>query len=205
MPTGYTDAVGKGEITDLRSFAFRCARNFGALVSMRDKPWDAPLPESFEPSGYHDEHLTTALEELDRFLWADGTTIRKLYDEHNASYRRLWEERTAHRNEQRTRYEAMLAQVRAWEPPTEGHRRLKDFMVEQLVESISADCSSDYDDEPKPVDLDKFYCQRLEQLAADVKYHGQHRREERERCAKRSEWIKQLRDSFRTDGRGDVQ
>lgn len=54
MPTGYTHKIKDG--MTFKEYALRCARNFGALMDMRDDPMDAPIP-IFTPSGYHEEKL----------------------------------------------------------------------------------------------------------------------------------------------------
>ena len=64
MPTGYTlDLYDVKDIT-FEEFALRCARAFGALISMRDEPIDAPIPERFEPSDYHLKELEKAKKRL---------------------------------------------------------------------------------------------------------------------------------------------
>jgi hypothetical protein len=47
MPTGYTAPIADG--MTFEQFALGCARAFGALVTMRDEPSDAPIPERLEP------------------------------------------------------------------------------------------------------------------------------------------------------------
>jgi hypothetical protein len=49
MPTGYTDCVRSGEVTEFADFAMKCARAFGACIEMRDEPSGTPIPEAFEP------------------------------------------------------------------------------------------------------------------------------------------------------------
>jgi hypothetical protein len=58
MTTGYTAAIAN-DIT-FNDFAMRCARAMGALVMMRDEPFDAPIPERFEPSDYHIKKIADA-------------------------------------------------------------------------------------------------------------------------------------------------
>ncbi|VTR91619.1 unnamed protein product [Gemmata massiliana] len=43
----------------------------------------------------------------------------------------------------------MLEHVRAWEPPSTDHENLKQFMIDQLRESIDFDCRGEYR-EPLP-------------------------------------------------------
>lgn len=66
MPTGYTASVQDGKITEFRDFAMQCARAFGATITMRDDPSDAPIPEAFEPENYNAKRLIEAQEEIAR-------------------------------------------------------------------------------------------------------------------------------------------
>lgn len=52
MPTGYTSPLYEGKEISFEQFALRCARNFGALVMMREEPLDTPIPEKFNPCEY---------------------------------------------------------------------------------------------------------------------------------------------------------
>ena len=67
MPTGYTAGVQDGTVTDFSEFALQCARNFGALVTMRDDPWSTPIPERFEASEYARTAVVEAQQKLDEF------------------------------------------------------------------------------------------------------------------------------------------
>lgn len=54
-------------------FAMRCARNFGALIMMRDEPLDAPIPEKFEPSGYYKKEYEKAKAAYEDFIASPPT------------------------------------------------------------------------------------------------------------------------------------
>lgn len=71
MPTGYTANVHDG-IT-FEQFVWQCARGMGALVTMRDEPTGAPIPERFEPSDYNAKRLQEAKDELVRLRAAVST------------------------------------------------------------------------------------------------------------------------------------
>ena len=54
MPTGYTNII-KNDIS-FKEFTLRCARNFGACITMRDDAWDKEIPK-FKPTDYHIKEL----------------------------------------------------------------------------------------------------------------------------------------------------
>jgi hypothetical protein len=191
MPTGYTSPVADGKVTTLREYALSCARGMGALIMMRDEPWDAPIPERFEPgTKFYDEGIASArailaelptlsLEECERRAAAERAAKAAA----DASYR-------ADKQANRQRYEGMIALVAPWEGAPDG---LKEFMLSQLRESIDFDCREYPRDEP-PVETGAEWRERTAKKAAkDLGYHEQHRAEEIHRTEQRNAWIAQLR------------
>src|SRR5690349_4914266 len=142
MPTGYTAAITKD--MPLETFVWLCARAFGALVTMRDDPMDAPIPQKLEPSAHYRDSLERARKRLlEVQAWtpedalADLVRRREQEDANMAKYR-------AEREETRRGYVRMLSLVEAWQPPTPDHWELKKFMLEQITGSIKFDCT-DYE------------------------------------------------------------
>lgn len=190
MPTGYTADVGDGKVTDFRTFALRCARNFGATIMQRDDPASDP-PKHREPSDYYDKQLAQAQE---RLAWlrtltpeqAQAEAIR-LHDEDvrtEASY-------AAKRAETRKRYEAMLVEVDHWTPPTAQHVEMKSFMRSQLAESIDFDCL-EYRHEYPTRDGAKWLQEETERAYKNVGRYAEEAAKERERCAGANAWIDAL-------------
>lgn len=196
MPTGYTHDLYEGKDVTVSDFILGCARAFGALVTMRDDPKDAPIPDRFEPSDHHIRALaaaeavlremeTISVEEMDRRSQADY-----------AEALRRWRERRHQAQERRTRYEAMLREVRAWTPPTPDHEGLRAFMIEQLERSIEFDCSMKYDDRPELLPPGAWQVQQIEKAQRDVEYHRREYEREVERNRERTEWVRALRESL---------
>lgn len=193
MPTGYTASIADG--MTFEQYALGCARAFGALVTMRDEPSDAPIPESFEPDSYYQKSLEASQLELDRAM---SMTADEIVVEAEKSYlaaHENWTKRRADRAALRAKYEAVLARVRAYVAPTPDHVGHKEFMEKQLVDSIAWDCSDYYDDEPQRVAPAAWIADRLEDLRLDVARREKSAREEVERTHKRNEWINALRGS----------
>lgn len=199
MPTGYTAPVQSGEITEFKDFALQCARAFGALIMMRDDPSDAPIPKRFEPSTYNADRLAEATAELARISDQPVSFWEAEASRTYAEALARWEERRQEKREQRTRYEAMLAKVEAWTPPTPDHEELKKFMGQQLAESIRFDCGSTDEDEakydPKPElrQWADYRAERLAELTRQVSYHTEENRKEIERTEGRNRWVEALR------------
>lgn len=201
MPTGYTAAVADGKITTLREFALLCARGMGALITMRDAPLDAPIPEKLEPNfAYYGPELEKA-----KALLAELPTISAEECERRAQaeYEQVlrWRrEANARSAEQLQRYDAMIAAVEAWECQAEG---LKEFMLQQLRDSRQFDCRHDYmDDAPKAPPSGTEW--REKAVAEAIRKIGRMSEEvakEEHRTASRNAWLKARRASLReTEG-----
>jgi hypothetical protein len=197
MPTGYTARIAEGQTFE--EFASTCARAFGALVTMRDEPMSAELPDEVPGDrGYAEGRARAAAAALAEFdartdeqHAADMARDRALLDESAERVR-------ADKRRQRAAYEAMLARVGAWHPPTPEHVGLKTFMHEQIAESIRFDCSEDYVTGAGPeVPLSEWVASQRDRLVREVTRCHEHASEEAKRTAERNAWIKALKESLR--------
>lgn len=197
MPTGYTADVGDGKVADFQTFALQCARAFGALVMMRDDDKDAPIPESFAPSTYHDAELVKATEELARLKVMTPAQIAEGYGAARALRQQSDQDERRKREATKDRYETMLSKVRSWRVPTPEHQNLRDFMEAQLVQSIDFDCR-DLSGVMGgfPESAEKWRLLQIEHAAWNVEYHRSEGVKEKDRAASRTAWVKALRESL---------
>ena len=114
MPTGYTSDLYEGKDIAFPDFVMKCARSFGALIEMRDDPMDAAIPDKFEASSYHTEQLEKAKADVARIKAWDDTEADSQSQLAYDRAQRKYEESLANKAAMRERYEAMLAQVKAW-------------------------------------------------------------------------------------------
>lgn len=198
MPTGYTAPIADG-IT-FEQFAWSCARALGALVMMRDEPNNAPIPDRFEPSDYHQKKHEETHAELDQINAMSAAELTECAFADHRSELQTYRDYIAKEAALLGKYETMLAKINAWTPPTSDHVGMKDFMIEQITTSIKHDCDSTYWHgqiaslgDPMP---DAWKAKRVEKLQSDLAYHEKAYREEVERTDKRNQWIKSLRDSL---------
>jgi len=197
MPTGYTAPVVDGEITELKEFVWRCARAFGALVYLRDSPLTNERPESV--TGGHDSekyHVENLDKDQTRLVWwtnASDEEVQAKMDEYNAEAVEENAKYLAKHNAELERLNAMQAKVEAWEPPTEDHKGLKRFMLEQL--DISKPKGSAYQ-QPIYQDPAAFRAQKIESAERGVEYHTRQLAKERENNSGRGEWVEQLAKSL---------
>ena len=195
MPTGYTAGVKDGEVMEFRDYALQCARAFGALVMMRDDPADAPIPDEFKASDHHDKRLAEAQVELTKLRTLTDSQAATLAKAANKMAVAEWREREARRTAERARYEAMLAKVEAWEPPTGEHVELKKFMADQLRQSIDWDCGK-ADEKPAAMTGAEWLAAQIKSAEWDVEYYTRHAAEEKQRAADRTAWVRALKDSL---------
>jgi hypothetical protein len=198
MPTGYTAKLYEGEQVTFPQFAMECARAFGALIEMRDQAPGVPIPDEFKPSPFYaEQHEKAKARIAEVSAWNLETAQRESQAAYDAEVARN-AELDAQRSERRIRYEAMLAEAEAWQPPTEEHAGLKDFMVQQLRESIDFDCKpwSEIVDEPVRLPGVTFKGRELEKARADAARAVKYMDEEAERAKGRTEWVRALRASL---------
>jgi hypothetical protein len=192
MPTGYTSKLYEGEDQSFEDFVLNCARAFGALIELRDEP-DAEIPDTFEPSPYHDKEREKAEAELRELKRLSPVEIRtRAAKDYQAAVRR-YREAIADAQELAERYGTMLARVMVWEPPSPDHEALKKFMIDQLQESIRRDCSTKYLTKPEPQPAQEWYDERVKSIMDGINYHNEQQAKEETRAEERNEWVSQLR------------
>lgn len=197
MPTGYTSTLYEGKSQTFEEFVMDCARAFGALVSLRDSR-DAEIPAVFEPNtGYYEERLDEARRKLaDLDAMSPETAAQRAqndFDQAMLKHQAAQRERAA----RRARYEAMLEEVDAWQPPTLDHVGLKEFMQQQLTESIRTDTTEYSDQVPSLLSPDGWMQRERECYRHDLEYYSKERALEVDRARSRTAWVKTLRESLR--------
>jgi hypothetical protein len=194
MATGYTYPVKDGKITEFREFALQCSRAFGALIHMREDSMSSELTFP-EVDDYHVKGLAKAKRDLKDL---ETVSIREAEKRAEADHQRALDanrEIAKVRKLNLQRYEAMLEQVRAWTPPTKEHQGLKDFMVQQLVDSIKWDV--DYLTEPQKKSGAGWLADAVKAAEDSIAYHTEKYAEEVKRIGERREWILQLQESLK--------
>jgi hypothetical protein len=191
MPTGYTYGIANGSVTTLREFALTAARGMSALLPLREAPPNAPIPRRFEPdTKYLDEQLDKTRTRLAELSAMDGAARREACAAYNAEVAEENARASAAAAAQRERYDAMLAKVKNWKGAPEG---LKEFMLDQLVQSRDSDCPEDSAWYAKiPLGVDEWHRSQLDQAARDISYYERRRAEEIARTTARNAWLEQL-------------
>lgn len=191
MPSGLTCEIGDGQTFE--EFVWRCARAMGALIHMREDGTDVrlTLPKADD---WHEKHANEARLGLDRLRhMSDDEAEKKALADYKKDIR-YYEKYLADKERQRTAYEAMLAKVEAWQPPTPDHENFKKMMRDQITESIKWDCDVRLDP-PKLVSGAEWREQRIEVLRDSLAYHLREDEAEHRRAKERRAWVLALAES----------
>jgi len=154
------------------------------------------------------QHYFVRLEALEKQLAdiVNATTAEleaRIREERQAAVE-LRRERLEKNEMLRERYETMLSEVLAWEPPSEDHRGLKEFMRSQLDTSIQWDLWS-------VEQLEAFYpipgeetsvayrARCMRDIGEDLRRHKANLAEAQSRVRVRNDWMDLLRESLGID------
>lgn len=192
MASGYTAAIKNG-IT-FKEYALTCARAFGALVEMRDDPNDAPIPDEVLPSTHYRDGLAEA--EVSRLSALTPEQVKAEAAKAKATFMKERAKRNAEQEALKAKYEAMLAEVRAWTPPTADHKELQQFMATQITESIDWDCRPSKAPDLSGYEPAAWYADALSSARRTVDYHREAWEKEQQRAAERTAWIRALKASL---------
>jgi len=190
MPIGYTADICEGKDVSFRDFALSCARAFGACIHQRgDNVNDKPkLREKDNNDNYHIKKINEAKK------WVKPTKAE--FDAYVVKQTAYYNEQIDKKNKLKVRYENMLNQAKNWTPPTNEHKRLKEFMIEQLTQSMDFDCSFDYDEREleklKNYTYKEYVKDTRDYNKRDIEYHTEQLKKENDRDDMANQWITDL-------------
>jgi len=194
MPTGYTEDVAKG--ISFNDFIMGCARAMTPCLSMRDEPHNAKIPQEFKPNKWNSEKLKEAMVKLQRLKKMSEAEIDEAARLEHIDAVAKQQARLKEIKELRKKYQTMLSDVERWIPPSDRHEGLKSFMVNQLHDSIDADCGTSYLKSPKPLSGQKWFDRHMKKVLWDIDHYTTMDKEEAERISYNNLWIKELRHSL---------
>lgn len=138
MPTGYTAAVIDGEITELNEFILSCSRAFDIRFK-ENMDGDTKILPSREIPDRYEREVEEARKELEEARNLSDSEAYELAKQDFAEQCRHWDEHKKQKAENLDRLQYMLDQVKQWIPPTSQHEGIKNFMIQQLEDTIEHD------------------------------------------------------------------
>lgn len=194
--TGYTQKLVE-EGQDFKSFVLTCAHAFGACVTLRDEALSDHITE-FKVNDYYPKAVKRAKVKLAKM--EKMTPAQQLaYGERQklATIKRYAKELIPRDEIRNKRVQGMIDQVKDWEPPSDEHVNLKNFMLEQL------DMSKEDDSywrralgQAEARDATTIFAEDLEAARHDVTYYTEQLEKEKERVRQRNLWVRQLVESL---------
>lgn len=202
MPTCYTDDISRGENVTFEMFANHCLRNFGIYTRFPEEYQNYnkryEIPDKLYPHDYHKRQLADAQKKYDETI-KHHQTIDELNSEYDEYVKETKIQNEKHKSDaalRRERYEAMLEKVCKWIPPTEEHKGIKTFMLQQLNDSIQSDC--------KPflsqiLTREEWIKQKQdnEPLVDNIKYHLQSYQKDIIDTAESNDFLNKFRESIK--------
>jgi hypothetical protein len=203
MASGYTYKIIDGEITTLKQFAFQCVRAFGATIHMRDDSNDAEYRPR-EVSTYYNDAYDRTQQEFNRINKMTDKEFEKiLIDEWNDSIKYNKEQIEKTKKNAKVLYR-LLAEAKAYEPPSDNHIEFKNFMISQLEKTIEHDCSIDFylnelkklSETLKSYNVEELKEKKLELLRSKLSNYKEDINKEIKRCNESNEWVAKVFKSF---------
>ena len=194
MPTGYTALIENGKITNAKDFIMVCARAFGALIDMRDEPLSAPIPDEFQGSTFYAKLLEGNRAELEAYR---SMSLAEAAEKAEREYKEAYGEYEKSLKRAETllaKYNELQAEVEKWELPTDEHKKLKEFAIEQIEISKP---EMKYYTPPHKVTAEEWLKIRIDVCERSVERYEEEAKKEAERNESRNKWLKDLRESLK--------
>ena len=198
MPSGYTSTLADQE-QSFREFVLHCARAFGACIHQRDDPGN-DLPKLLEEDTYHLDEYNKALLEYKNFSEQTVVQCKQRFTQERKDRIKRTQDRIKKNAKQIARYKLMLDKVKKWKEPSPEHKNLKDFMVEQLNQSIKWDTDKYAADElksAKKLTFEQWEKEMISSLKGNMDYHFKYIEKEKTKFVKANQWITALYDSLK--------
>lgn len=198
MPSGYTISITDGK--SFEDFVVSCARAFGAFVHQRD---DNGKNKFARVSNHYLNEILVAEQKLSK-LTALSNYDRQLYarkiKQNELDRLKEW---LKQQKDMLAKYENMLLNVLLWEPPTRDHEALKEFMIQEIEDSIKWDCDTIYTEKDikrlERKSLKDIFSKELKQVKDSLEYYKESYDKEKDRVEKANKWIIELYNSLNKD------
>jgi hypothetical protein len=169
MPTGTTLKLQDGE-QSFEDFVLGAADFF--------KPANTKGIHAREQLAKNIEERDKVRSEIARLKAMNDEQLRAELVTRRESENEIWRAERVRRAELKKRYEAMIAKIEAWMPPSEKFEAFKLFMLRKLHHSLDFDCDTKFLDQKSrnldsPIQADAWRRRELVMLEMSVKSYNQ--------------------------------
>ena len=193
MPTGYTAGILDGTTKDFNQFAKHCSRAF--IMHLRDEPMDSEYKKR-EVSDYHTKAIEKAKKELKQLESLSDEDIILQEKNKLIESKKYHLDREEKNKTDKIKLESFLEKAKNYNPPTEKHQGIANFMIEQLEKTIDFDCIGNYhstaietiDLEIKNLNANEIRSKIKEQSDKDIAYHTKEHEADVKRCEEHNQW-----------------
>lgn len=204
MPTGYTAYIEDEKITTGEEFLKLCTRAFGIAIDLKDKPLNVPTKTHFEADSYYKEKYEKSLELLEEtknMSFDEAANKRRKDYEEEISFHKEYAKSQILLNE---KYEKVRKEVSEWIPPTDAHKKLKKFALNQIdicvtpqrhIDEYLEKSKENFDDSDKATY--EYISDIISMCQKDVDRAYESYQEELKRTEEKNEWMKQFLESFK--------
>lgn len=196
MPTGYTSDIYEGKEISAKKYILKCARAFGANVTIREEGLDFEIP-IYEPNDFHLKNIERTKLNIEKLSSKTDEEIEKEINDNYEKRLKENQESIQKKLELEKRYTKILEDVRNWNPPTDEHINLKEYAINQLLDSINHDCDTRYyEQEIEKESVAEYRISKLKYLTEDLERSIESHKKEVENVNKRNEWNRLLKESL---------
>lgn len=191
MPTGYTAKLADGE-QSIQDFMKGLARGMGFCVTLRDEPWDAPLPTELQPSTWNAEKLAGARARMDELNSVSDQEAQELAHQAYIEEHDRWLADSQRQTAQADRYRAMIEVLEEWKPTHHAMKGMRDFGLQQIRESLQFDCGGYGLPEPVEKSGEDWLAEEIRKAQRDIDYYAAEHAKEVERTNGRNDALRAL-------------
>jgi hypothetical protein len=194
MATGYTYMIikDKKEPT-FQEFAFKCMQAFSWVFRDNNLTIEEVIAkegnlEKMTDDNYYSNELKATQKELKKLLKMTDKQFANLVDKEYKQKIKVYNEKMAEQTENIRRLNVKIKEVEAWNPPTENHVAIKEFMLEQLKMTID---SETYDiNKPIAISVDEYKKTEIDKCTAEIKYYQEKIEAEHDRINHNNLWTR---------------
>ena len=199
MPTGYTAGILDGRINTFEEFAKACAKAFGGMSHMRhSETTDEYIPDKIN------DYYTDSIDKCNRKLVElanksnedlENEALVEYNDDKEHNLKQI-----VRVNNDREKLTKFLQSAKDYIPPTEDHEDIKNFMIQQLTDTIVSDCNTEYHDQQlirnhqliKDLPNRNLRLEKLEVINTSLGYNIKRFKDETTRIDENNEWVRVL-------------
>ena len=194
MVTAYTQGIIDGSIKTFKDFALICAR---ASIHMRGADLSAEFKERI-PDSFYDEQIKGAEKMIEEIKSLSDEEIIKRKREKIEKGIKRHEKEFLEKVELQKKLNNFLLDAKNYKPPTEDHKQVRYFMIEQLENTIEWMCDIKFNKdeinslnkELNNLNPEMIKLEYLSNFHSAVELYYKEKKKELERCENSNKWHK---------------